>query len=752
MMGFLAPWALAGLTLLAVPIAIHLLKPRQVKRTPFTSLRWLKASEHRLSRRMKWHQLLLFFLRAGLLAALVLALARPYIAPGESREATDRIVVVDLSRSMAYAAEDEPSPLERGKRIAQTLLTHGGPGDRATLILAGSRPMSLGPLTADASRYLPRLRTAVASTSDANLGGALRLVAHYLPADAERRRELVVITDSRATTWNASEIRRMVKLAGPALEVNVVRVAASSYENALVADARLITSVERRRRAIRVRVEGTGAGEQRRTVRLDSVRGLPSLSQPVTVRAGSGANVEFPLPADLDLAGQVARVELRPADRLASDDHYLLNLDKTAAARVLLISEASSELAELRSTFNLAAALESLSDAAPGTLDVVLRDTSVPVGEIRQAQAIVLVDVLRLSDPQAAALAKQVEGGAGLAVFLGPSIDAPFYNSSLRNALDPSRPLLGLVIGERAESPRADRHLAPLADVRWDHALFARLADPIYSDLAATGFKTWYSLRPSDGGAESLATIAGGAAAILESRSGAGRVIVFNTSANDATSDLARRKSFVPLVDRMLDLLVPVAHGAAVAVGEPIWLPVPRPPAEQYRIRSPSGRSLVPQVRMLGNRQMLHLAGAEEGIYWVEEHPSGRRVFPLVVQTRGNAGSLSPLADATLRQWWRGSKFDVINANDVDAKNVEALPALTSSVVWLDPWLVLAACLLLIGEMALVHRLCPRRNPPVVTRSGVAGTDLLTGETPAGDGVRKHDRPRAHEPAIPLAE
>jgi hypothetical protein len=59
---------------LAIPILVHLFKPRKVRVTPFSSLRWLQLSHQRLSRRIKWHQILLFFLRAVLVMTLVLAL------------------------------------------------------------------------------------------------------------------------------------------------------------------------------------------------------------------------------------------------------------------------------------------------------------------------------------------------------------------------------------------------------------------------------------------------------------------------------------------------------------------------------------------------------------------------------------------------------------------------------------------------------------------------------------------------------
>jgi hypothetical protein len=111
MLTFLAPAALAGLALLSIPILVHIFKPRKMKQTPFSSLRWLRQTQQRLSRRVQFHQLLLFLLRATFITLLVLALAQPLLGSKDAAQHTDRYVVVDVSRSMAYQVAGRPTPL-----------------------------------------------------------------------------------------------------------------------------------------------------------------------------------------------------------------------------------------------------------------------------------------------------------------------------------------------------------------------------------------------------------------------------------------------------------------------------------------------------------------------------------------------------------------------------------------------------------------------------------------------------------------
>src|SRR5689334_178609 len=111
MFTLLAPTALAGLSLLAIPVIVHLLKPRKMRRTPFSSLRWLHLTQQRLSRRLRWHQVLLFLLRAAFIALLVLAVAKPIFTRQAASGPSERFVILDTSRSMGYHAGERPTPL-----------------------------------------------------------------------------------------------------------------------------------------------------------------------------------------------------------------------------------------------------------------------------------------------------------------------------------------------------------------------------------------------------------------------------------------------------------------------------------------------------------------------------------------------------------------------------------------------------------------------------------------------------------------
>ena len=136
-MTFLAPAAFFGLALLAIPIVVHLFKPRHVRQSPFSSLRWLHLTQQRMARRIQWHQVLLFLLRAAFLTLLVLALAQPLIAPGGGAIGVDRVLVIDVSASMGRRTEGRAAPIDTARELADRWLRQTRPPTRSAVLLTG---------------------------------------------------------------------------------------------------------------------------------------------------------------------------------------------------------------------------------------------------------------------------------------------------------------------------------------------------------------------------------------------------------------------------------------------------------------------------------------------------------------------------------------------------------------------------------------------------------------------------------------
>ena len=126
-MTFLAPTAMLFLLGISIPIFIHFLNKLNVKKVEFSSIRYLKSMKKNAIRSVKFKKLILLLLRAGIISALVLMLARPVtkgFMPGWLSAEIDSklLLVIDNSSSMA-AQKGEFSLLEKAKKTAIDLIS-----------------------------------------------------------------------------------------------------------------------------------------------------------------------------------------------------------------------------------------------------------------------------------------------------------------------------------------------------------------------------------------------------------------------------------------------------------------------------------------------------------------------------------------------------------------------------------------------------------------------------------------------------
>jgi hypothetical protein len=178
-MSFIAPVALA-LGLLAIPILLlYMLRLRRREQLISSAMHWRELTHDR-SANIPWQRLrrnLLLLLQLIILAALVLALARPFLrAPG--RVDGGLIVLLDASASMtATDGEGGRSRFDEAKSEVDQLIAGLGGADRMTLISVGRTPTILSALTNDRQLLRRALETASPESAAADWPAAFALAA-----------------------------------------------------------------------------------------------------------------------------------------------------------------------------------------------------------------------------------------------------------------------------------------------------------------------------------------------------------------------------------------------------------------------------------------------------------------------------------------------------------------------------------------------------------------------------------------------
>ncbi len=193
-MGFLHPiLALAALAI-AVPIILHLVRRREVRRLTFPAVRYLRRAEQLHARRLRLRHLLLLAVRMSIVLVAAIAAAGPLIGRGDASDhrPTALAIIVDESQSSSRLLGDR-SLLDLYVERATRSLGLATRDDRIALFSAVRPEQGAVTTDADGARvYLSALRP---TAGVARLPSAIRQAEAWLGASGDRARELQVFTD-----------------------------------------------------------------------------------------------------------------------------------------------------------------------------------------------------------------------------------------------------------------------------------------------------------------------------------------------------------------------------------------------------------------------------------------------------------------------------------------------------------------------------------------------------------------------------
>jgi hypothetical protein len=218
---FLPLWGtvLIGAGAVAVPVVIHLLSRRRYKVVTWAAMRFLLAAQKQNTRRLRLEQLILLLIRAGIVTALLLAMASvtpwaeafwQWLAPGAAgfgggrAGRTHLIIVLDGSLSMAAAEPGGKSSFEKARDHAEALINGMQSGDAASILLMKDTPVwVVGEPSQDAKKLLKELKALRLPHGNSSVPATLNSLAAKLRDSPDRfdTREVYFLTDLQHTTW-----------------------------------------------------------------------------------------------------------------------------------------------------------------------------------------------------------------------------------------------------------------------------------------------------------------------------------------------------------------------------------------------------------------------------------------------------------------------------------------------------------------------------------------------------------------------
>jgi hypothetical protein len=654
-MGLLAPLALAGLAAVALPVWLHLLKKHKTTPVPFSSLMFFERRTQSSIRHRRLQYLVLFALRAAVIALLAFAFARPFIqSHGGAATAGGRkltVLAIDQSFSMR-----EGGRIDRAKREAADLASRLGPEDKLEVLAFGSQVQVIG----DSAPAIQAVQPSDARSSYAELTRALRSIAQSanMPVEAH------LFSDMQKSSLppNFADLRLgdgVRLIAHPMADRRAPNFAVENVN----APRRVYGSGKAR---VQATIAGYGTGQATRKVSL-VLNGREIESRSVDVPAGGRATAEFP---SVEVPFGLNRGEIRidSADNLPEDDRFYFPLERAEARHVLFVHEARSE----RDVLYFRTALEAAAESAY-QLDAVSTEQSANLAPQKYA-FVVVSDVASLPASFEAALRNYVHGGGSLLLALG-------RDSAMSNRV----PVFDEgVIETRYFARDAERFQTPA----WLDSAYPSIHDAEHWD----DVKFYQAVRVNVGKARVAARLGDETPLLLEKQIGEGRVVVFASTFDNVANDFPLHASFVPFIEHTANHLARQEEGpASYMVGAYLELRQAKEQGAAVEVLDPKGsRALTLEEATRAQNMPLTMSG-----FYDVKRPNGRHELVAVNADR-HESDLEMIPADTLALWQntaQGKRDANSGADSTDPKPVE---------FW---WYVLAAVLVLaVAESLLGNR------------------------------------------------
>ena len=601
MFQFAHPAYLWGLLAVALPILVHLFNQRRPRPLAFGAIEFVLRSQRQKARRLRLRQILLLALRCLLIAAVALALSRPSLKPkgAQTAQATGpqaTALVLDASLSMRYRIGGK-TLFERARQEALSALDRLGPDEPATVgLCAGASGFAGGgPAAPSFDRLAARrfLQAAQPTFLGSDLSSCMTAAAKALGESPVAGKRIIAFTDLAA---HGIRLDAPAPLVPPppgsppgaqGIKPNIVLVDAA--QGAALPNAAVIATAVRPAASL-----GARGYEVVATIANHAAQAATGLQVSLKIGQNTVAKgfVDVPahgtakktLGAVLPAGVVLGRVELarEEAQGLDEDDGQDFIVHVPRDVKALVVDGSPASLRTRDEAFFVEAALAPARTF--GRIVSQTLDADAAANASLDGYDVVLL--LNVPPPPRAFIEKlrsAVKGrGLGLFIALGDHVDPDAYNDAFGDLLP--RPLHLIKTAAEPGAQDADEHAARFGVVEWAHPLFRVFGPAEREGLQSARTYRYALLKPGPSSqAHVLAFYDDGAPALIESRVGQGRVLLYTSTASRSWTDWPIRVSFLPVLQQAVSWLAsaledkapaPAAVGAERAVQAPQGLVV----------------------------------------------------------------------------------------------------------------------------------------------------------------------------------
>src|SRR5579864_1106078 len=352
-MGLFAPWFLAGLAGLALPLYLHLLKrqrnpPKAVPSLMFWETRIQSSTRHR-----RLNYLLLLSLRLLVLLALILAFANPFINRNAAALASNRIVLLVVDNSFSMRAGTR---LPDAKDAAMAVLAGKGPA-RAQVAAFGSQLRFMTQPIEDQGALRAAVQAIPPGDGHGNFGELARAV-RAMAESVHTPIELHLFSDMQRGDLAASFPDMALPASVTLVTHAVVTRAQPNWTVESVDAPGQVWGKDAKPVHVQAVIAGYGTPTAQRTVSL-VVNAKTTATKTVAVHANGRTTVDFPALV-VPYGFSRCEVKIDSADALPADDLRRFAVERSDPQKALLIHNYGDN----RSPLYVGAALSAAAQSA----------------------------------------------------------------------------------------------------------------------------------------------------------------------------------------------------------------------------------------------------------------------------------------------------------------------------------------------------------------------------------------------------
>ncbi|HEX2867352.1 MAG TPA: BatA domain-containing protein [Ignavibacteriales bacterium] len=578
-MTFLNPAILFGLIATAIPVLLHLLNLRKLKRIEFSTLTFLKELQKNKIRRIKLKQWLLLALRFLIILFVVFSFARPTlqgvsIGGTTSSAKTTAVFILDNTFSMSVVSE-KGSDFNRARQVIKTLLNEMQEGDEAALITVAGAGKEEVKTTTNLSEFRKKLDAVDLSYESGTINKALIMAGELLSESHNFNKEIYLLSDFQKTDLIEpnQQVSNLSGILGDKVKLYTFDFSGKDVFNLGIDNLEANNQIFEKGKPVSFTAQVTNYSSSRNaqnSVASLFINGERSAQQSVSLSPNETKNVVFE--TVLKSSGYTDIEAELEDDDIQQDNRRFMSLIVPDKVSVLILSDKDSDSKFVE--------LALLASGENGTINITKRNFS-QLSSVNPDSYDAVITIGSNGQTGLQKLKDYAAGGGSLFIMPGSSSNLENFRSLLSEFQLPEPTSM-------AGNPNSTQNAAVFDKIDFEHPVFADLfAKQAKKQVESPDVYCYFRLT-TQGKGKSIITLPDNSSFLSEYSLGKGKVLLMNTAPVINWTNFPLKGLFAPVMNKALFYLASKDHRMeSFQAGEMVTINLQKRTLPQIKITRP---------------------------------------------------------------------------------------------------------------------------------------------------------------------